>query len=74
LEQIGGTVTVQSELGKGSSFRIVLPRNYGKQRSRKHWLMGLIKSRPAQLQGATAALAHAEAEEQKTINTRRAVG
>ena len=74
LEQIGGTVTVQSELGKGSSFRIVLPRNYGNRRSRKHWLMGLIKSRAAQLQGASAALAHAEAEEQKTINTRRAVG
>jgi signal transduction histidine kinase len=66
LEQIGGTVTVESEVGKGSSFLIVLPR--------KHWLMGLIKSRPAKLQGASAALAHAEAEEQKTINTRQAVG
>src|SRR5580765_6588099 len=74
LEQIGGTVTVESEVGKGSSFLIVLPRNYDKQKSRKHWLMGLIKSRPAKLQGASAALAHAEAEEQKTINTRQAVG
>lgn len=74
LEQIGGTVTVESELGKGSNFLIVLPRNYDKQKSRKHWLMGLLKSRPAKLQGVSAALAHTEAKEQKTINTRQAVG
>lgn len=74
LEQIGGTVTVESELGKGSTFRIVLPRNYDKKRTRKHWLMGLVKSRPATIQGASGALAHTEAKEQKTVNTRQAVG
>jgi signal transduction histidine kinase len=39
LDQIRGTITVESELGKGSLFRIVLSRNPDKQKSRSHWLL-----------------------------------
>ena len=46
LEQISGTINVQSELGKGSTFQIVLPRNRDKQKSRASWLRGLAKRRP----------------------------
>jgi signal transduction histidine kinase len=43
LEQIRGTISVESELGKGSVFRIVLPRNHDKRKSRASWLLGLAK-------------------------------
>jgi signal transduction histidine kinase len=38
LEQIKGTINVESELGKGSIFRIILPRNPDKQKARSRWL------------------------------------
>lgn len=75
LEQIGGRITVESELGKGSTFRIVIPRNYEKQKSRKGWLKSLMKSKPAQPSlPATALNQRLETEERDVTDRRRAVG
>ena len=43
LEQIRGVVSVESELGKGSTFRILLPRNYDHQVSQKSWIRKLLR-------------------------------
>jgi signal transduction histidine kinase len=51
IEQIRGTITVESELGKGSTFRIILPRFFDETPARK--LLHLIRlpySRAAKLQ------------------------
>jgi len=37
VEQIKGAISVRSELGKGSTFTVVLPRNYDKPKSRGIW-------------------------------------
>lgn len=37
VEQIKGSISVTSELGKGSTFTVVLPRNYDKPKSRGIW-------------------------------------
>jgi len=42
LEQIRGAISVESELGKGSTFRIVLPRNYDNQVLRQSWISKLL--------------------------------
>jgi len=64
LEQIGGTISVRSELGKGSTFRIVLPRNYDKQKSRANWLFGWAKFRSA-AESHPIVASQTEAREQK---------
>jgi signal transduction histidine kinase len=76
LEQIRGTISVESELGKGSVFRIVLPRNPDRQKSRRSWLRGLAKK----LSNENARLAQPvpksriEAGRQHTSNSSHVVG
>ncbi|MGH7794609.1 MAG: sensor histidine kinase [Candidatus Binatia bacterium] len=73
LEQIGGKISVKSDLGKGSIFRIVLPRNFERQKSRASWLFNWSKLHAKRtvypiLTAATAA------RSQKTADTGRAIG
>jgi signal transduction histidine kinase len=43
LEQLKGNITVESELGKGSTFKITLPRLYDGKSSRRRRLFELVK-------------------------------
>jgi signal transduction histidine kinase len=75
LEQIKGTIHVESVLGKGSTFRIVLPRNYETSRSRAHRLLDFLRTRSTNNGNSPATLAPAsETGRQKTANTSHAVG
>ena len=75
LDQIHGTITVESELGKGSLFRIVLPRNPDKQKSRSRWLLpfGKFFSGPRFTVWARPQTS-AGSERQKPAKTRQALG
>jgi len=74
LDQIKGTITVESELGKGTIFRIILPRNPDKQKARSRWLSPLAKrfSQPTfALRGQSQALA--ETGRREAAKTRQAL-
>jgi hypothetical protein len=75
LDQIHGMISVESELGKGSTFRIVLPRSYDSQTSRKSWISKLLRFRPfaigAKRPGGKPQL---ESARQKAIDTHHAMG
>jgi signal transduction histidine kinase len=75
LDQIRGTITVESELGKGSLFRIVLPRNPDKQKSRSRWLLPFGKhlSGPRFTVGGRPQ-ASDESERPKPAKTHQALG
>jgi len=75
LEQIKGTIHVESELGKGSTFRIILPRNHDKPRSRTQRLLGFLKSySPSERKTQTMLTPHSDTERQKTASTSHAIG
>jgi signal transduction histidine kinase len=46
VEQIKGSISVRSELGKGSTFTVVLPRNFDKPASRGIWPFNRLTSKP----------------------------
>ena len=73
LEQVKGTIDVESELGKGSTFRVVLPRNYEKQKSRTSQLLRLLRRNPTHPELPSLTLS-AKTGRQKAPNTSHAVG
>ena len=74
LEQIKGTITVESELNKGSTFRIVLPRNCDKETSTTSWLWRRFKLPFAQSPAhAPIVTSRANSSRQKTVDTGHAI-
>jgi signal transduction histidine kinase len=74
LDQVHGTISVKSELGKGSTFRVVLPRNFDKQRSKPRWLHSLSKLRNLNGEAARPAPASPVEGRAKTPRTRTVAG
>jgi len=72
LEQIGGKISVKSELGKGSTFRVVLPQNFERQKSRARWLFTWAKHAKNTLYPVLTEARGARSH--KTTNTGRAIG
>jgi len=63
VEQIKGTITVESELGKGSTFKIILPRIYQATEARHRKLLRMLKllrsDSPLTIRANGASQAHA---------------
>ena len=75
VDQMRGTMSVESELGKGTTFKIVLPRAYEGRRSATHRLRNLIKlpiPRPRKTALTLAASSAGKVNEPKKVN--RAAG
>jgi len=74
VEQIRGTISVESEVGKGSTFTIIVPRLYEQKDSRRKQLLNLIKlpySRMANAPFSKPAPATAELRRGKTAEPER---
>jgi signal transduction histidine kinase len=75
VDQMKGTMNVDSELGKGTTFKIVLPRAYEGRRSATHRLRNLIRlpiPRTRETAVSLAASSAGKVSEAKKVN--RAVG
>src|SRR6266542_3445426 len=75
VDQMKGTMNVESELGKGTTFKIVLPRAYEGRRSATHRLRNLIRlpiPRTRETAASLAASSAGKVSEAKKVN--RAVG
>ena len=75
VDQLSGTMSVESELGKGTTFKISLPQEYEHKRPATHRLRNLIKlpiHRTKETAISLTASAAGKVSEVKTIN--RAVG
>ena len=75
VDQMKGTMNVESELGKGTTFKIVLPRAYEGRRSATHRLRNLIRlpiPRTTETAASLAASSAGKVSEAKKVN--RAVG
>jgi signal transduction histidine kinase len=72
VDQLKGTVNVESELGKGTTFRMFLPRLYERRSSASHRLRTLIKLPIPITREKTTSLAASDVHEPTKIN--QAVG
>jgi len=54
VEHIKGTISVESELGRGSTFRIILPKRFEGRSRRERQLLGLLKVPYRRLAGSSA--------------------
>jgi signal transduction histidine kinase len=75
VDQMKGTMSVESELGKGTTFKIVLPRSYEGRRSATDRLRNLIRlpiPRTRETAASLAASSAGKVSEAKKVN--RAVG
>jgi signal transduction histidine kinase len=74
LEQIHSTITVTSELGKGSTFRIILPPNCENQSGKSFWGFNLSKLRAHRTgNGHLVAQGRPQTSAQKSIDPSSAV-